>query len=143
VYLGELQTVPSEVMRVVNGTLREDEAPAYLAFREVLSWADDPFQAIDQDGVGKLVRIAMESGRKTRPGMKAGICGEHGGYPRSISCTFLEEFESLSIASQWYRQECMSRWLLGLDISHEDEIRSCGTCSYEPGRRHGRAIVQV
>ena len=45
---------------------------------------DDPFQTIDQDGVGLLVQMAVEKGRQTRPNIKLGICGEHGGDPRSI-----------------------------------------------------------
>ena len=44
----------------------------------------DPFVTIDQDGVGELVRIAVERGRKARPNIKLGICGEHGGDPASI-----------------------------------------------------------
>jgi pyruvate, orthophosphate dikinase len=45
---------------------------------------DDPFQTIDQDGVGELVKIAVERGRATKPGLKVGICGEHGGDPESV-----------------------------------------------------------
>ena len=45
----------------------------------------DPFQTIDFDGVGKLIRMAVELGRGVRPGMKMGICGEHGGDPKSIA----------------------------------------------------------
>jgi len=44
----------------------------------------DPFVTIDQDGVGELVQIAAERGRKTRADIKLGICGEHGGDPASI-----------------------------------------------------------
>jgi pyruvate, orthophosphate dikinase len=44
----------------------------------------DPFVTLDQEGVGELVRIAAERGRATRPGIKLGICGEHGGDPASI-----------------------------------------------------------
>jgi len=44
----------------------------------------DPFQTLDQDGVGQLVKLAIEKGRKTRPNIKLGICGEHGGDPASI-----------------------------------------------------------
>ena len=44
----------------------------------------DPFVTIDQDGVGGLVKIAVEKGRKVRSGIKLGICGEHGGDPASI-----------------------------------------------------------
>jgi pyruvate, orthophosphate dikinase len=45
----------------------------------------DPFESIDQTGVGLLMEIAVEKGRKVRPGLKMGICGEHGGEPRSIA----------------------------------------------------------
>lgn len=44
----------------------------------------DPFAVLDQEGVGELIEIAVERGRKTRPGIKLGICGEHGGNPPSI-----------------------------------------------------------
>lgn len=45
---------------------------------------EDPFQSIDQDAIGKLMEIAVEGGRKTRPDLKIGICGEHGGEPKSV-----------------------------------------------------------
>jgi pyruvate,orthophosphate dikinase len=44
----------------------------------------DPFSVLDQEGVGELIRIGIERGRKTRPGLKVGICGEHGGEPSSV-----------------------------------------------------------
>jgi pyruvate,orthophosphate dikinase len=44
----------------------------------------DPFQTLDVDGVGQLVQMAVDKGRKTRPNIKLGICGEHGGDPQSI-----------------------------------------------------------
>jgi len=46
--------------------------------------AEDPFQSIDQEGIGELIRIGIERGRKARPNLEVGICGEHGGEPRSI-----------------------------------------------------------
>src|SRR3984957_8465618 len=55
--------------------------PTYLA-EGILK--QDPFAAIDRDGVGELVRIGLERGRKTRPTLKVGICGEHGGEPSSV-----------------------------------------------------------
>ena len=44
----------------------------------------DPFAKLDQTGVGKLVEIAIQNGKKTRPNIKLGICGEHGGDPSTI-----------------------------------------------------------
>jgi len=55
--------------------------PTYLA-EGILK--QDPFAALDQEGVGQLVRMATERGRKTRPNLKVGICGEHGGEPSSV-----------------------------------------------------------
>ena len=54
---------------------------------EGLMWVypNDPFQVLDQDGVGELVKIAVERGRQTKPGIKLGICGEHGGEPSSVA----------------------------------------------------------
>jgi len=46
--------------------------------------ADDPFQTIDQQGIGEIIRIGIERGRKGRKGLEVGICGEHGGDPRSV-----------------------------------------------------------
>jgi pyruvate,orthophosphate dikinase len=55
--------------------------PNYLD-RHILR--NDPFQSIDKRGIGQLMEIAIDRGRKTRPGMKIGVCGEHGGDPRSV-----------------------------------------------------------
>ncbi len=45
---------------------------------------DDPFQTIDQEGIGELIKMGIQRGRKTRKGLEVGICGEHGGEPRSV-----------------------------------------------------------
>jgi pyruvate,orthophosphate dikinase len=45
---------------------------------------DDPFATIDQEGIGELIQIGIQRGRATRPGLKVGICGEHGGDPDSV-----------------------------------------------------------
>jgi pyruvate, orthophosphate dikinase len=51
----------------------------------------NPFQTLDRDGVGRLIRIAVEEGRRTNPNLEVGICGEHGGDPESIA--FCDEIE--------------------------------------------------
>ena len=50
--------------------------------KEILE--NNPFEILDQDGVGKLMKIAIELGRKTRPDLKLGLCGEHGGEPSTV-----------------------------------------------------------
>lgn len=60
--------------------------PAYLA-EGILK--QDPFAVLDRDGVGQLVRMGVEKGRKTRPNLKVGICGEHGGEPSSVEFCYL------------------------------------------------------
>jgi pyruvate, orthophosphate dikinase len=66
------------------GFSRDDSGsflPEYVS-KKILE--DDPFQSLDQGGIGELVRIACEKGRTTRPEIKLGVCGEHGGDPRSV-----------------------------------------------------------
>ena len=55
-----------------------------MCFRDWGFFADDPFLLLDQAGVGKLVIGAVNEGRRVRPDLKVGICGEHGGEPRSV-----------------------------------------------------------
>jgi pyruvate, orthophosphate dikinase len=65
--------------------LSRDDAGRFLPFYvEAGILPDDPFQVLDQDGVGKLMELGVKLGRGTRPGLKVGICGEHGGEPRSV-----------------------------------------------------------
>ncbi|MEP6858593.1 MAG: putative PEP-binding protein, partial [Gemmatimonadales bacterium] len=75
----------NDLTQTTLGLSRDDAGrflPSYID-RGIL--ADDPFQVLDTEGVGRLVRIAVEEGRRVRPTIKLGICGEHGGEPRSIS----------------------------------------------------------
>ncbi|CAE7680859.1 ppdK, partial [Symbiodinium pilosum] len=65
--------------------LSRDDAGAFLPeYKAKGIVAQDPFVSLDQEGVGVLIKMAVENGRKTRSGMKMGICGEHGGDPASI-----------------------------------------------------------
>jgi pyruvate,orthophosphate dikinase len=66
--------------------LSRDDAGRFLPYYiEHGILEDDPFQVLDQAGVGKLIQMACELGRKTRQDLKLGICGEHGGEPRSVA----------------------------------------------------------
>ncbi|UCH95556.1 MAG: pyruvate, phosphate dikinase [Candidatus Aminicenantes bacterium] len=74
----------NDLTQMTFGYSRDDAGvflPEYLS-KEILT--RDPFQVIDQEGIGRLIRIGIERGRKTRPDLKVGICGEHGGEPGSI-----------------------------------------------------------
>ena len=74
----------NDLTQTTFGLSRDDAGrflPNYVD-RGILS--DDPFQVLDQDGVGKLIGFAVTAGRKVRPELKVGICGEHGGEPRSV-----------------------------------------------------------
>ena len=66
------------------GFSRDDSGKFLAKYVEEGIYENDPFQTLDRSGVGELVRIAVEKGRKTRPDIKLGICGEHGGDPSSI-----------------------------------------------------------
>lgn len=62
-----------------------DDAPKFLKFyKEHGVIKTDPFEVLDQEGVGQLVKMGVEKGRSTKPELKVGICGEHGGEPSSV-----------------------------------------------------------
>ncbi|MBA3656810.1 MAG: pyruvate, phosphate dikinase [Gemmatimonadaceae bacterium] len=74
----------NDLTQTTLGLSRDDSGRFLPSYVEHGIFADDPFQVLDADGVGRLIRIAVEDGRKARPGIKLGICGEHGGEPRSV-----------------------------------------------------------
>ncbi len=63
---------------------RDDSGSFLPAYTEAEIIKKNPFATIDQTGVGQLVKIAVEKGNATRPGIKLGVCGEHGGDPDSV-----------------------------------------------------------
>jgi pyruvate,orthophosphate dikinase len=75
----------NDLTQTTLGMSRDDAGRFLPAYVERGLVPDDPFQTLDTAGVGKLVRYAVENGRASRPSLKAGICGEHGGDPRSIA----------------------------------------------------------
>jgi pyruvate, orthophosphate dikinase len=75
----------NDLTQTTLGMSRDDSAhflPSYIVHKVL---PDDPFQVIDEEGVGQLIQLGIERGRSTNPQLKAGVCGEHGGNPRSIA----------------------------------------------------------
>ena len=74
----------NDLTQTALGLSRDDAGNFLPQYQEMGIWARDPFVSIDTEGVGELVKIAIERGRKTKADIKLGICGEHGGDPASI-----------------------------------------------------------
>jgi pyruvate,orthophosphate dikinase len=74
----------NDLTQTTLGMSRDDYGSFIGYYRENDIIPNDPFQTIDQDGVGRLMKTAVAGGRQTRPGLKIGICGEHGGDPASV-----------------------------------------------------------
>ena len=74
----------NDLTQTCLGLSRDDAAPILNNYIDAKIFESDPFMSIDQDGVGMLVEMGVARGRKVRPGLKIGICGEHGGDPASV-----------------------------------------------------------
>jgi pyruvate,orthophosphate dikinase len=74
----------NDLTQTTYGLSRDDAGNFLVPYQDLGVIPNDPFVTIDQEGVGELVKIACERGRKTRPDIKLGICGEHGGDPASV-----------------------------------------------------------
>jgi len=75
----------NDLTQMTFGYSRDDAQAKFLAkYVEMKVLPEDPFRVLDRGGVGQLIRIAVEKGRKTKPDLEVGICGEHGGEPSSI-----------------------------------------------------------
>ena len=74
----------NDLTQMTFGFSRDDAGKFLGAYYENKIYEQDPFAKLDQHGVGKLVKMAADLGRKTRPNIKLGICGEHGGDPQSV-----------------------------------------------------------
>jgi pyruvate,orthophosphate dikinase len=77
----------NDLTQTTMGLSRDDAGrflPVYVDQAKAAIFKDDPFQTLDVDGVGMLIKWAIERGRKTRPKLKIGICGEHGGDAQSV-----------------------------------------------------------
>ena len=74
----------NDLTQMTFGFSRDDAGKFLDAYYKAKIYESDPFARLDQTGVGQLVQMAVEKGRKTRPDIKLGICGEHGGDPSSV-----------------------------------------------------------
>ncbi|MBF7096848.1 pyruvate, phosphate dikinase [Alkalibacter mobilis] len=74
----------NDLTQMTFGFSRDDAGKFISEYREKEVLTDDPFQSIDVDGVGKLVEMAVKLGKSVKPNMKMGVCGEHGGDPKSV-----------------------------------------------------------
>jgi pyruvate, orthophosphate dikinase len=74
----------NDLTQMTFGFSRDDAGKFLNSYYETKIFESDPFARLDQNGVGKLVKMAAKLGRETRPDLKLGICGEHGGDPSSI-----------------------------------------------------------
>ena len=74
----------NDLTQMTFGYSRDDIASFLPVYLEKKILKVDPFQVLDQKGVGQLIKMAVEKGRAVRPGMRTGICGEHGGEPTSV-----------------------------------------------------------
>ena len=75
----------NDLTQTALGISRDDAGTLTRDYADAGVYAGDPFVSIDTAGVGALVRIGVEKGRKARPDIKLGVCGEHGGYPETIA----------------------------------------------------------
>jgi pyruvate,orthophosphate dikinase len=91
----------NDLTQTVFGLSRDDAASFVGAYQRLGIFEHDPFVTLDVSGVGELVRIAAERGRAARPGLKLGICGEHGGDPASIA--FCNEIDLDYVSCSPYR----------------------------------------
>ena len=74
----------NDLTQMTFGYSRDDAGKFLKIYKEKGILKTDPFEVLDQKGVGQLVRMGVEKGRSTKPTLKVGICGEHGGEPSSV-----------------------------------------------------------
>ena len=74
----------NDLTQLTYGYSRDDVAKFLPDYLQKGILPHDPFSVLDQEGVGELIRVGIERGRRTRPDLKVGICGEHGGEPSSV-----------------------------------------------------------
>lgn len=89
----------NDLTQTTLGMSRDDAGSFLPHYVDKSIFTKDPFSSLDQEGVGQLINIAVERGRKTRPDLKLGICGEHGGDPESIDFCEREGLDYVSCSA--------------------------------------------
>ena len=99
----------NDLTQTCLGMSRDDSGSFLGAYQESEIMKKNPFASIDQTGVGQLMQIAIEKGRQTRPDIKLGICGEHGGDPESVK--FCHKLGLTYVSCSPYRASRWPAWL--------------------------------
>ena len=114
----------NDLTQMAMGLSRDDAGrflPDYVNQDKAAVFADDPFQTLDRDGVGMLVKHAIAGGRGTKKQLKIGICGEHGGDPKSVH--FCHEAEMDYVSCSPYRVP-IARLAAAQAVINEKQVRS-------------------
>jgi pyruvate,orthophosphate dikinase len=126
----------NDLTQTTCGLSRDDAEGGFLGrYLEEGVLAKNPFETLDRDGVGKLVSMACELGRKTNPSLKLGVCGEHGGDPESIA--FFHEAGLDYVSCSPYRVPLARLAAAQAALRSGDDRRATLTSRVEAGPPHG------
>jgi pyruvate,orthophosphate dikinase len=124
----------NDLTQTTFGLSRDDTGPVLKTYLQKDIYPVDPFVSIDRDGVGALMQIAVAAGRATRPGLKLGICGEHGGDPASV--VFCHEIGLDYVSCSPYRLP-IARLAAAQAALREAAAAKAASAKAAPARRHG------
>ena len=91
----------NDLTQATMGLSRDDASKFLPAYIEKRIFSIDPFESLDIEGVGEMIRMAVTKGRKVKRGLEMGVCGEHGGDPASIK--FFSELDFDTVSCSPYR----------------------------------------
>ena len=112
----------NDLTQTTYGYSRDDaEGKFLLQYIQQKILPENPFQVLDQEGVGQLIKIAVETGRQTRSDLKIGICGEHGGEPSSIAFCHKEGLDYVSCSPYRVPVARLAAALAALDAVELDQ----------------------
>ena len=112
----------NDLTQTTFGLSRDDAGKFLVKYFDQGILEDDPFQTIDRDGVGQLLALGVQRGRATRPDLKVGICGEHGGDPRTIE--FCQEVGLNYVSCSPFRVPIARLAAAQAAIAQEDRLRA-------------------